>query len=289
MLGLGIIAGGYNRVRMYFNTSFGQVSSSLLCIVIGSIVIPSAFSLTQGKDTFVPSVSHALAIVLLFVYVCVLVFTLKTHRLVLSEESIRVPVRGQRLLPGQTLRSMANVGGLMTASVLGQAGARRILDTDADGDLEDLTPQLGPGVTAAVLAVATALVTFHTEFVSSTVSGFLEGAGVSPTFTGIVLLPILGNDLITITAGYKDQMDISTAYTLGKCAQIALFIYPFCVLLGWIIRVELLWDFSLLEVSMLCTSIFLVNMVVGSGRVHWYVSPFCNKARNTLTLALIQV
>jgi Ca2+:H+ antiporter len=270
MMGLGVLAGTYNRSQLYFNIVQGQTQGSMLLMIAGSLLIAAVFVNTYPAVDI--SVCYALAIILLVFYASVLLFVFKSHRLSLSEESPRVEVRRNRntAIPSAKIRLMFVQSGLAIMGSGAPLAAETAHNTTNDKTEENgEKPQLSPLMTIAALAVMTALVTFHTEFVSSGISNFMGAANVSPTFTGIVLLPFLSNDAITITAAAKGQLDVSFAYTFGKCAQIGLAIFPFCVVLGWIIGVPLIWDFGLSDVALLCTAVLIVHRIVASSRVVW--------------------
>jgi Ca2+:H+ antiporter len=50
-----------------------------------------------------------------------------------------------------------------------------------------------------------------------------------------------------INLGYKLKMDLVVAITLGSCMQIALFLTPFLVVLGWILNIPMSLSMALLE------------------------------------------
>jgi len=265
MLGLGIMAGTYNREVMHFSIFQSQTQGSMLLMVLGSLLIEAVFvKVYPSADV---AICYSLAIILLVFYGSVLLFVFKSHTAYLSEVSPRVPTRNSAGRVPRAKVMLARSALVMFAGA-GPVAEPSVYDVD-DGEEDDEIPQLSPLLTLAALVIMTTLVTFHTEFVSSVISDFMTMANVSPAFTGIVLLPFLSNDTITITAAAKDQIDISIAYTFGKCAQIGLAIFPFCVILGWIIGVELIWDFNLSEVALLCTTALLAQRIVSSGVVLW--------------------
>ncbi|KAI7728368.1 hypothetical protein M8C21_015282 [Ambrosia artemisiifolia] len=103
------------------------------------------------------------------------------------------------------------------------------------------------------------------------VVGIIEEAsetwGLSVSFMGIILLPIVGNaaehagavipfqEQIGKTYTYKNGISLGVA--LGSATQILMFVVPLCVILAWIMGIQMSLDFGLLETACLAFSIFL--------------------------------
>lgn len=65
-----------------------------------------------------------------------------------------------------------------------------------------------------------------------------EDGGLSKTFVGLVLLPIVGNaaeHATAVTVAVKDKMDLAIGVAVGSSMQIALLVLPLTVVIGWII------------------------------------------------------
>lgn len=62
------------------------------------------------------------------------------------------------------------------------------------GDEEDDDePQLTLGVSLFLLASITVIVSFSADFLVGSIEGIVESSGLSKTFVGLILLPIVGN------------------------------------------------------------------------------------------------
>ena len=260
MMGVGIFAGGYGRSEIHMNVSLAHTYSSLLLLILATFLIPTAYIMTTISSPAEPlSISRSVAITTLIFYTFVLLYALKTHRRIFTEDSVRSPLRKRVLTLPEKLGFLAGID-------------VRVLAADPEA-AQDTTPQFSLPTSLVMLAILTTLVTFHTEFVSATLSAFMAAAGVSPHITGIVILPVLGNDIITVTAAAKDQMNISAAYTLGKCAQVGLAIFPLCVTIGWILDIPLTWDFDRMLVALLSMTLLLVHSVISKAKLHWLDYP----------------
>ncbi|KLJ13114.1 hypothetical protein EMPG_09429 [Blastomyces silverae] len=123
-----------------------------------------------------------------------------------------------------------------------------------------------------LLVVSTALVAVCAEFLVDSIEYLVENTGVSQAFIGLVILPIVGNAAEHITAvvvAGKNKMDLAIGVALGSSIQIALFVTPVIVLLGWCLNTEMSLYFSLFETVSLFASTFIVNYLVLDGRTNY--------------------
>jgi Ca2+:H+ antiporter len=58
---------------------------------------------------------------------------------------------------------------------------------------EDDEPQLSLGVSLFLLAIITITVAFSADYLVGSIEGIVESSGLSKTFVGLILLPIVGN------------------------------------------------------------------------------------------------
>lgn len=59
---------------------------------------------------------------------------------------------------------------------------------------------------------------------------------LSQEWVGLILLPICGNaaeHVTAVTVAGKDKLDLSMGVAVGSSIQIALFVIPLLVLIGW--------------------------------------------------------
>ena len=74
------------------------------------------------------------------------------------------------------------------------------------------------------------------RFLTDAISDVSEKSGLSQAFLGLIILPIAGNACEHITAvlvAYKDKMDLAIGVALGSSIQIAIFVLPVLVLIGY--------------------------------------------------------
>merc|ERR1712194_832932 len=123
-----------------------------------------------------------------------------------------------------------------------------------------------------VLAATTLIVAFLSEGLVGSVEGLTEGLGISRSFIGVVLLPIVGNaaeHFTAVTVAVKDKMDLALGVALGSSTQIALFVVPFTVLTGWAIDVPMDLNFKPVATGVLLVTVIIVSVVTGDGQSNW--------------------
>ncbi|KAF6062853.1 calcium/proton exchanger [Candida albicans] len=244
VLGCCFVAGGITRVQQTFNQTVAQTMSSLMALATASLLIPAAFhaSLPTPKkgggfpepgssDELILSFSRGVSVVLLIVYLFYLLFSLKTHKELFEEDQ----------------------------------SADAILNEQEDGHLS-MTAGL------VVLLLTTILVSFCADHLVGSIDEIVESSGLSKTFIGLIVIPIVGNAAEHVTAivvAMKDKMDLAIGVAIGSSLQIAIFVTPFMVLVGWAIDVPMSLYFSTFETAILFVSVFITNLVILDGESNW--------------------
>lgn len=133
-------------------------------------------------------------------------------------------------------------------------------------------PKLSRGTAMILLLVTTGLVAACAEFLVDSIDYLVKTTGVSQAFIGLIILPIVGNaaeHVTAVTVASKNKMDLAIGVALGSSIQIALFVTPVIVLLGWILNTQMSLYFSLFETVSLFVSAFIVNYLMLDGRSNY--------------------
>lgn len=152
---------------------------------------------------------------------------------------------------------------------------RKPLETPASiEDEEEEKQEENMSRTAAVmlLLISTALVAVCAEFMVTAIPDMIENSAVSEAFIGLIILPIVGNaaeHVTAVTVAAKNKMDLAIGVAVGSSIQIALFVTPIVVLLGWILKTEMSLYFNLFETVSLFVTAFVVNFLVLDGRSNY--------------------
>lgn len=251
VLGCCFLAGGFTRVQQTFNQTVAQTMSSLMALATAGLLIPAAFHASMptpegvfpdpnsDSDSKILSLSRGVALILLLLYILYLVFQLKTHRALFEEQT-------------------PEDDGIITAPV-----------SEAAKEEEHHLTIVG---SVSVLVVATILVSLCADYLVGSIDDIVELSGLSKTFIGLVVIPIVGNAAEHATAvivAMKDKMDLAIGVAVGSSLQIAIFVTPFMVIIGWIIDVPMSLYFSTFETAVMFVSVFITNLVILDGESNW--------------------
>lgn len=216
-LGLGFLFGGINRMQQHYNVTVGRLFGTMLLPAMSSLIIPTVIQLlqpTKGSDD-VLRLSRAICIILLSSYFVFMFFSLKTHVDIYNEPSQKTPKRHRKTKEGGV--GIVQVGAAAATAAAGDARQGMALTTLKDEDkehkerdsetFEEHEPQLSVVFAIICLVVFTALLAFLTSFATDSLDGLIQNTGLTDTFIGIVLLPLLSVDFTVIGIAMKDKMD----------------------------------------------------------------------------------
>ncbi|KAK6507933.1 hypothetical protein TWF481_006353 [Arthrobotrys musiformis] len=144
----------------------------------------------------------------------------------------------------------------------------------SDDSLDDSKEKQVISRTSAIILLlgSTGLVAVCAEFMVSSIDSVITSTGISEAFVGLILLPIVGNaaeHVTAVTVAAKNKMDLAIGVAVGSSIQIALFVTPLVVLLGWILDKDMGLYFNIFETVALFTSCFVVNFLVLDGRSNY--------------------
>ncbi|VDB89808.1 unnamed protein product [Peniophora sp. CBMAI 1063] len=314
VLGMCFFAGGTKFAEQGFAFSASQINTSLLTLSVIAVLLPAAFHLAledtqtdpnsdarKAEGTDILAISHGVALILLFIYLCYLIFQLFSHKSLYDESNpenlhastrysprsdkntairnrLRHPFHGStEKTPGLATTSSGNdiVGSPrpeaheMTTPGSPRADVEQGL---AEEDEEEHTPQLSVLFTVILLVVVTVLVAVTAEFLVDSISELTDTGVISKEFVGLILLPIVGNaaeHVTAVTVSVKDKLTLSLGVAVGSSIQIALFVIPFIVTLAWILGKPLTLLFDPFESIVLFLAVLTVNYVVQDGKSNW--------------------
>ena len=281
VMGMCFFFGGLNRVEQHFNVTVAQTACSLLALAIASLIIPTAYNkwadLPGTTDdsllhTNITELSRGTSILLLIVYGAYLLFQLRTHADIYNMPSEKASKRHEKVKveKGDASKSILQIGGSLSAAAANQETRDQVVAGEKD-DAEE--PQLNLAVGIFTLVWSTALVGICAEFLVDSISAVTQSTGVSETFVGLILLPIIGNaaeHATSVTVACKDKMDLAIGVAVGSSMQVALLVLPLVVVIGWIAgKEDMDLDFNSFEIIILFVSVLLVNYLIGDGKSHW--------------------
>jgi Ca2+:H+ antiporter len=239
VMGFSMLLGGLRYKEQEFQPIVARVNASSMNLAVIAILLPTAMDATSsgiGESTL-QQLSVAVAIVLILVYGLTLLFSMKTH------------------------------------SYLFEVGLVDIEEMD-DPNLENphSEEKTNLWLWIGVLLGITLLVALESELLVDTLEEATSQLGLSALFTGVILLPVIGNaaeHATAVTVAMKNKMDLSVSVALGSSLQIALFVAPVLVLAGWLMGQPMDLDFNAFELVAVAVSVLIANSISSDGKSNW--------------------
>lgn len=226
--------------------------SSLMAVASAALIIPATlYAAMQSNEVKIPEngpesdhnirlLSRGTSIILLILYILYIVFQLYSHHHLFAD------VESQEEEPEE--------------------------DGHHAGDT------LGPVASVVALVLVTVVIAFCADYLVDSIDSIVETAHLSKTFIGLILIPIVGNAAEHVTAvvvAYKGKMDLAINVAIGSSLQIALFVTPFLVILGWIIGSDMTLHFQGFETVVFFLSVLVVNYLVQDGKSNYLEGCMC--------------
>jgi Ca2+:H+ antiporter len=233
ILGLSLVAGGLRAPILKFNRTSAGMSSAMLALAVVGLVFPALFHHIH------PGAHNPQ-----------LAFT----ELQLSEAVAII---------------LAVTYGL--SLVFSLHTHKTIFGVDPNATPHGATWSMGKAV--LVLALATGGVVVESELLVHAVEGVTSTLGLSQTFLGLIIIPIIGNAAEHATAvvvARAGKTDLALQIALGSSTQVALLVAPLLVLAGLVLQVPINLVFTPLEVVALAVSTAVVAIITLDGESHWF-------------------
>ncbi|KAH7333849.1 Sodium/calcium exchanger protein-domain-containing protein [Rhizoctonia solani] len=299
VLGMCFFAGGIRFHEQGYGVRAAQLNITLLCISVFSIVIPAAFHASLNSRTsangqtpgeaagqsqaieeaHVLAISRGTSIILLFVYACYLFFQLWTHAYIYTPEAsahhaaqtFQAGLDGPGAPTAQRVFHMPSLPSL--PSIFHGSGTSSSSSISSVSTEEDETvPKLKIQATVILLATVTVLTGVTAEWLVDSIDGLTSGGNISREFVALILLPLVGNaaeHVTAVTVSVKNKLDLAITVAVGSSIQIALFVLPFLILLGWIIDQPLTLFFDIFETVVVFVSVLIINYAISDGKTNW--------------------
>jgi Ca2+:H+ antiporter len=233
-MGLSMFLGGLKYKEQEFKPIIARVNGSAMTLAVIAILLPSLAFYTSGRieSVGIEKLSIAVSVILVAVYALTLVFSLKTH------------------------------------NYLYEVGMVELEEEMAEhhGEKPNLWLWLG------VLFVSTIGVAYESEMFVGVVEEATKGLGLTPLFTGVILLPLVGGTAEYVTAvgvAMKNNMDLSVSVAMGSSLLVALLMAPLLVLVGQAIGQPMDLNFNPFEVVAVAVAVIIANLISLDGRSNW--------------------
>jgi len=158
------------------------------------------------------------------------------------------------------------------AYIIFQLVTHREAMADEEGEGGEEEPVLSIGAATALLFGTTLFVAFASEYLVRAIEGVTKRCHLSQHFIGIILLPIVGNaceHMAAVRFAMMDKPSLSIGIAVGSSTQIALFVVPFSVIVGWAIEKDMDLNFGALNTTVMTLSVVVVLSMVVDGQSNW--------------------
>ncbi|MDX2215002.1 MAG: calcium/proton exchanger [Oculatellaceae cyanobacterium bins.114] len=233
VMGLSMFLGGLRYKEQEFQPIVARVNGSTMTLAVTAIVLPAMVIATSGGVE--PIAIERLSITAAIVLIAVYAMTL--------------------LFSLKTHSYLYEVGVVDHAEETGEVAHK-----------PNLPLWLG------VLAISTIGVAFESEIFVGAVEEATSGLGLTPLFTGVILLPLVGGAAEYVTAvrvAVKNNMDLSVSVAMGSSLLVALLVAPILVLVGQVIGQPMDLSFNLFEVVAVAIAVAVANLISLDGRSNW--------------------
>ncbi|HEY9769924.1 MAG TPA: calcium/proton exchanger [Coleofasciculaceae cyanobacterium] len=142
-----------------------------------------------------------------------------------------------------------------------------VLDEGGEGE-----PKVNLPFWISILLLVTLAVAVESELLVDSLEAATSNLGLSALFTGVILLPIIGNaaeHATAVSVAMKDKMDLSVSVAVGSSMQIALFVAPVLVIAGWIMGQPMDLNFNPFELVAVSVAVLIANSISSDGESNW--------------------
>ena len=237
VLGASILAGGMRFSRQTFNQTVARISATSLSLAAIGLIIPTIFHMAADRQPggWSPQAEQSLSLAIAAVLFITYVLSL-VFSLITHKE----------LFGGEG----------------GGKGER--------GEEKDTAWSVSKAVT--ILALATMLVAFMSEFLVGSVEAARESLGLTEVFVGVIIVAIIGNAAehsTAVSVALKNKMDLSLGIAIGSSLQVALFVTPVLLFASYLFGRPMNLEFSLPEIAAVALAVWIVAGISGDGECNW--------------------
>jgi len=229
VLGCSFLAAGIKRPESHFGVTAAQASSSLMTLACITLVIPAAYYSTQTGDNAGLLIISRGTALVLLFVYCAYIF-------------FQLKTHVELYSPGN------------------------------EEAIEEEEPKMSVVAAASSLLAVTVVTSFCADYLVASIEEFAERYSVPKPFIGLILLPIVANAAEHVTSiwmAMKNRMELTITICVGSSIQIATFVVPLLVIIGWISGHGLTLFFANFETIVLFVSVVLVNTLIQDGKSNY--------------------
>lgn len=230
VLGLSFFLGGLGRDKQTFNRTASSVSSSQLTLAATALLIPAAFVATTSAGAMTTDLKEELSI-----GVALILLASYVAQLIFF-------LRTHKHLYGDA-------------------------EEDEPGEVWTVRHSIG------VLLLTTVMVGFMAELLVEGLDYLTTTLGLTQLFVGVILIALVGSAAENVTAvivAMKNKVELSVNIAMSSTLQIALFVAPVLVLLGFFTGRPFDLVFNTFEVAAVLVAVLIANTITRDGESNWF-------------------
>jgi Ca2+:H+ antiporter len=128
------------------------------------------------------------------------------------------------------------------------------------------------------LFIITLGISAMSDILVDTIDGFAHRLHISEVFTSMIIVPFFSNVAEQVSAvlfAYRNEMDLCVGVTVGSAIQVATFVLPGCVIIGWLVDRSMTLYFHAYETVCLFLAVVVIAAVLQGGTTNWLVGATC--------------
>ena len=247
---------------------FDVVKASLAGSVIGNILLVLGMSMLLGgirykTQEFNRNSINITASMLLFALLGLSIPAIFTHTM--PEGSLTTQYEGLSIIVA-VLMLIIYIMQFVFSFV-----THRFLYEETMAEVGETKPEMSLPASVAMLIISTICIAVISEIFVGTIEPMADSAGLSRTFVGIILVPIIGNAAehsSAIIMAMKNKMNAAVEISLGSSLQIILFVVPVLILLSLFFE-PMSIVFTPFELVAVIASVLIANRVASDGESNW--------------------
>ncbi|KAL7568133.1 hypothetical protein ACA910_019528 [Epithemia clementina (nom. ined.)] len=133
-------------------------------------------------------------------------------------------------------------------------------------------PLISMSVGIVWLFIITVCISVMSDLLVDTIDGFAQRLHLSEVFTSMVIIPFFSNVAEQVSAflfAYRDEMDLCVGVTVGSAIQIATFVLPGSVIIGYFMDRSMTLYFHGYETVCLFFAVVVVGAILQGGTTNW--------------------
>ncbi|TFK94786.1 calcium/proton exchanger [Polyporus arcularius HHB13444] len=263
VLGCSFLAGGLKFPESNFQVTAAQASSSLMTLACITLVIPAAYHSAKSHSG---GLGDEVGTVINGTIKAAVDSTIDTGLGGLDADG----AHGLKIISRGTAILLLFVYVVYLIFQLKTHAYLYVAEAQADEESEE--PEMNTLAAGSGLLLVTIITSFCADYLVGSIEETAERYSIPKPFIGLILLPIVANAAEHVTSVWmamKNKMELTIGICVGSSIQIAAFVVPLLVIVGWITGHDLTLFFADFETIVLFVSVLLVNFLIQDGKSNY--------------------